>query len=148
MEIGGIAHVILTVSNFEAVVPFYEKLLPFLGMKQVFKGEEFLYYLGARTGLGISKCDDQYRQERFVQRRVGLHHLCFRARERSDVDRFYGFLQELGARIVHPPEEGPWVAGYYSVLFEDPDGIRLEMNHVPGPGLLGEGVATKLSGYR
>ena len=27
-------------------------------------------------------------------------------------------------------------AGYYSVLFEDPDGIRLEVNHVPGKGLL------------
>ena len=25
---------------------------------------------------------------------------------------------------------------YYSVLFEDPDGIRLEINHVPGKGLL------------
>ena len=24
-----------------------------------------------------------------------------------------------------------------SVLFEDPDGIRLEVNHVPGKGLLG-----------
>jgi hypothetical protein len=24
-----------------------------------------------------------------------------------------------------------------SVLFEDPDGVRLEVNHVPGKGLLG-----------
>jgi hypothetical protein len=37
---------------------------------------------------------------------------------------------------VHPPEEASWAPGYYSVLFEDPDGIRLEMNHVPGKGLL------------
>ena len=36
------------------------------------------------------------------------------------------------------PEEGAWAPGYYSVLFEDPDGIRLEMNHVPGKGLLGD----------
>ena len=148
MEINGIAHVILTVSNFETAIPFYEKLLAFLGMKRVFQGEEFLYYLGARTGLGISKCDVRYRQERFVQRRVGLHHLCFRARQRSDVDSFYGFLQELGAKIVHPPEEGTWAPGYYSVLFEDPDGIRLEMNHVPGPGLLGEGVLMQAGEYR
>ena len=28
--------------------------------------------------------------------------------------------------------------GYYSVLFEDPDGIRLEVNHVPGKGLLAQ----------
>lgn len=103
MEINGIAHIVLTVSSFENVVPFYEKLLPFLGMKRVFKGEEFLYYVGGRTGLGIAKCDERYGQEQFVQRRVGLHHLSFRARERSDVDSFYTFLQELGAKIVHPP---------------------------------------------
>lgn len=148
MEINGIAHLILTVSNFEAAIPFYEKLLAFLGMKRIFKGEEFLYYLGKRTGLGISKCDERYRQEQFIQRRVGLHHLCFKARERSDVDSLYAFLQELGAKIVHPPEEGTWAPGYYSVLFEDPDGIRLEMNHVPGPGLLAEGASIKAGEYR
>ena len=49
-------------------------------------------------------------------------------------------VTRLGARVVHPPEDGPWVPGYYSVLFEDPDGIRLEVNHVPGKGVLEPGV--------
>lgn len=148
MEINGIAHVILTVSDFDSAVAFYEQLLPFLGMKRVFKGDEFLYYVGGRTAIGISKCDERYGDERFVQRRVGLHHVCFRARERSDVDAFYAFLQELGAKVVHPPEDGSWAPGYYSVLFEDRDGIRLEMNHVPGQGLLGAGVSMQPEGYR
>jgi hypothetical protein len=34
------------------------------------------------------------------------------------------------------------------VLFEDPDGIRLEMNHVPGQGLLAEGVSMNPGEYR
>jgi len=37
-------------------------------------------------------------------------------------------------------KEGSWAPGYYYVLFEDPDGIRLEVNFVPGAGLLAEGV--------
>ena len=37
----------------------------------------------------------------------------------------------------HEEEDRPWPPGYYSVLFEDPDDIRLEMNDVPGKGLLG-----------
>jgi uncharacterized glyoxalase superfamily protein PhnB len=45
-------------------------------------------------------------------------------------------LVEIGAKVVHPPEDGPWAPGYYAVLFEDPDGIRLEVNFVPGKGLL------------
>ena len=136
MEINGIAHVMLTVTDYEACEPFYEKMLNFLGLKTVFKMDGWLYCVGGRTALGIQRADDAHRGERFVQTRVGLHHVCFRARERADVDTFHDFLRELGAKIVHPPEEGQWAPGYYSVLFEDPDGIRLEMNHVPGRGLL------------
>jgi len=36
--------------------------------------------------------------------------------------------------------EGSWAPGYNYVLFEDPDGIRLEVNFVPGAGLLADGV--------
>jgi catechol 2,3-dioxygenase-like lactoylglutathione lyase family enzyme len=136
VEINGIAHVMLTVSNYEACFPFYERLLEFLGLRPVFKMDGYLYCVGGRTAVGIVRADDGHRGERFVQTRVGLHHFSFRARERADVDTLYVFLQSLGATIVHPPEEGAWAPGYYSVLFEDPDGIRLEMNYVPGKGLL------------
>jgi catechol 2,3-dioxygenase-like lactoylglutathione lyase family enzyme len=136
MEINGAAHVMLTVSNFEKCRPFYEKLLRFLGLKPVIVTDQMFYCVGGRTAVGIQQCAEQYRGESFVQNRVGLHHLCLRARERGDIDEAYRFLQSIGAKIVHPPEDGPWAPGYYSVLFEDPDGIRLEINHVPGKGLL------------
>jgi len=80
--------------------------------------------------------DPRYRGERFAQGRVGLHHVCFRARERKHIDELYQLLRAMGATIVHPPEEGTWAPGYYSILFEDPDGLRLEVNHIPGKGLL------------
>ncbi len=136
MEINGMAHVIMTVSNFKKCVPFYEKLLPYLGMKPVINTDQMFYCVGGRTAVGIMPSADQYREERFVQNRVGLHHICLRARERADIDEAHRFLQSIGAKIVHPPEDGPWAPGYYSVLFEDPDGIRIEINHVPGKGLL------------
>ena len=137
MEINGIAHVFLTVSNYDACLAFYEPLLNFLGLKTVMKFEGYLYCVGGRTAVGIAAAAPEHRGERFVQQRIGLHHLCFRARERADVDTCYGFVKQLaGATIVHPPEEGTWAPGYYSLLFEDPDGIRLEINHVPGKGLL------------
>lgn len=138
MEINGIAHVMLTVSDFEACLPFYEQLLELLGLRPLIKGDGMLYCIGGRTAVGIVRADERYRNERFVQQRVGLHHLCFRARERADVDAVHTFLARQGATIVHPPEEGPWAPGYYSVLFEDPDGIRLEVNHVPGKGYLAD----------
>src|SRR2546430_13874687 len=48
--------------------------------------------------------------------------ICFRARERADVDEAYDFLVKIGAHIVHAPREDNFAPGYYSVLFEDPDG--------------------------
>ena len=62
--------------------------------------------------------------------------LCFRARQRADIDELHGFLCSLDVKIIRAPREDQWAPGYYSLLFEDPDGIRLEINHVPGKGLL------------
>lgn len=141
IDINGMAHVILTVSRFDIAREFYRKLLPEFGMKVVFDGDGLFYCVGARTAIGIEPCDPQHAGERFVQQRVGLHHLCLRARSRDDVDRCAALLKEIGATIVRGPLEGNWAPGYYYVLFEDPDGIRLEVNHVPGAGVLAEGAA-------
>lgn len=140
IEINGMAHVILTVSSFEEAAAFYGKLMPFLGAKQVFQGDDFAYWVGGRTALGIQRCDEAHRGEKFVQLRVGLHHLCFRARSREDIDKTAAFLREMGAHIVRGPLTGNWAPGYYYVLFEDPDGIRVEINHVPGAGILAPGI--------
>lgn len=149
IAINGMAHVILTVSRFEVAREFYRKLLPRLGMKPVFDGDQFFYCVGARTAIGIEPCDPALAGERFQQQRVGLHHLCLRARSRDDVDRCAELLTEIGATIVRGPQEGGWAPGYYYVLFEDPDGIRLEVNFVPGAGLLAADASFDASeGYR
>ena len=89
-----------------------------------------------RLVVGISGASAGHAGAAFEQNRVGLHHLCFRARERADVDELHNFVVTLGAKIIRAPREDQWAPGYYSLLFEDPDGIRLELNHVPGKGLL------------
>ena len=134
------AHVILTVRDFAKAREFYGALLPYLGMKPVIDSPEYLYCVGGRTALGIRPASRERAGEAFSQERSGLHHLCFRVRSRDDVDELHRFLSGLRAKIVHVPEEGVWAPGYYSVLFEDPDGIRLEANYVPGRGLLEPGA--------
>jgi catechol 2,3-dioxygenase-like lactoylglutathione lyase family enzyme len=147
MKVNGIAHIQLTVNNLRACIAFYERLLNFLEMATVWKSAQGLYCVGSRTAIAVTRSDPEHRAARFVQRRIGLHHLCFRAYSREDVDRIHAFVVELGATVVHPPEEGPWAQGYYSVLFEDPDGIRLEVNHVPGQGNLGADVELPLKHF-
>ena len=117
IEVNGMAHGILTVSQYEEAKRFYWQLMP---------------------ALGLQPCLDEHAGERFVQGRVGLHHICFRARSREDVDRVASLLRDMNAHIVSEAKEGPWAPGYYYVLCEDPDGIRIEINHVPGQGVLAE----------
>ena len=139
MEINGIAHILITAGDFEASREFYRKLLPFLGLKPVGEGPATYYCVGGRTGFGIHAAAPSHSHERFEQGRVGLHHICFRARERADIDEAHAFLVGIGAKIVHEPQDDGYAPGYYSVLFEDPDGTRLEINHVPGRGVFDAG---------
>ena len=153
IEVNGIAHIQLTVNDPARCVPFWEDLCHFLGMKTLIRGEGIVYCIGSRTGILVRGAPPGKDGTAFDQDTAGLHHLCFRARERGDIDQVHAFVAaQEAARIVHEPEEGDFAPGYYSVLFEDPDGIRVEVNHVPGKGHFGgkgrlagegEGVATQ-----
>lgn len=137
MELNGIAHIQLTANDAARSLPFWERLCHFFEMKTLLKNETMVYCIGSRTGVLVREAPPEKRGRRFDQEQVGLHHVCFRARERAHVDETHRFVaDQLGAKIVHPPEEGAWAPGYYSLLFEDPDGIRVEVNFVPGRGHL------------
>jgi catechol 2,3-dioxygenase-like lactoylglutathione lyase family enzyme len=136
IDINGIAHVYVTVQDFERVRPFYGALLPYFGMVCLVDTSELYYCVGGRTGIGVRRAAPVHRGTPFDQYRAGLHHLCIRARSRADVDTTAAYVVSIGGRLVHPPQADHWAPGYYSVLFEDPCGTRLEVNFVPGKGHL------------
>lgn len=140
IEVNGIAHIQLNVRHTRECIPFWEALCHFLEMKTLLRNEWMVYCIGSRTGILVRGLPSDREVAPFDQDSPGLHHFCFRARSREDVDAIYQFVKdELGARIVHGPEDGEQFApGYYSILFEDPDGIRVEVNFVPGRGHFGE----------
>ena len=141
VEVNGIAHIALTVSDCERCLPFWERLCHFLEMKTLIRNDTTIYCIGSRTGILVSGAPTDKASHRFDQDTSGLHHFCFRARSEADVDAIYEHvLKEEHVNIVHGPEDGSrFAAGYYSILFEDPDGIRVEFNYVPGQGHFGAG---------
>jgi len=140
VELNGIAHIQLTVNDPARCVPFWERFCHFLGMQTLIRGDDIVYCIGGRTGILVRGAGEGAAGGPFDQNRAGLHHFCLRARSREDVDAIHRFLlEDRAARIVHPPEDGAFAPGYYSVLFEDPDGIRVEVNFVPGKGHFGSG---------
>ncbi len=139
-ELNGVAHVILTAGDFARSTAFWRDVIGWLGLKKVLDSEHMLYGVGGRTAIGIRTPSPENAGKRFDQGAPGLHHACFRMRDCAGVDRIYDFLKDRDdIHIVHAPQEEPWAPGYYSILFEDPDGIRIEFNHVSGAGLLVDG---------
>jgi catechol 2,3-dioxygenase-like lactoylglutathione lyase family enzyme len=108
VEVNGVAHTQLSVNRLEDCVAFYDQLMPYLGLRVVHRSDALVYWVGGRTGFAVSRADAKYANEPHDPARPGLHHLCFRARSREHIDELHGFLQELGARMVRAPEEGPY----------------------------------------
>ncbi len=152
IDINGIAHVQLSVTDFAASRAFYHWLLhEMFGMTIQYDSERSFYCIGGRTGVLITPADPALSEAGFDQRRVGPHHVCFRLRSNADVETLHAaMLARGGVKILRAPEPGSWAPGYYSILFEDPDGIRLEANHVPGRGnlaVIGDGPPLDATGF-
>jgi len=135
-DINGIAHIQLSVTDMQRSRAFYDRLLGAMGMVPVMDDANYFYCIGGRTAVALAPVAQGFRDDVFNQGRVGLHHVCFRARSRENVEELHGVARDAGANVLREPREDGYAPGYYSTLFEDPDGIRIEVNFVPGRGLL------------
>ncbi len=94
------------------------------------RGETIYYLAGPGSSLGLreatSPSDGGY--DRY---RVGVHHVAFEAASRAAVDERTDWLRSQGAEIESGPEAYWYQPGYYAVFFYDPDGLKLELVHVP-----------------
>ncbi len=142
--VNGIAHIVLSVKDLNKSKIFYKNILPFLGLKLIQESEKSLYYVGARTGVLIQESVNK--KLLYSQDNIGLHHFCFRAKSKKDVYLLSDHLIKNNIRIIRGPLDGPWVNGYFYILFEDPDGIRIELNFIPGQGVLDSTNKFKESG--
>ena len=135
IDINGIAHIQLTVNRKESI-QFWSELCEFMSMHKLIDGDDVHYRIGGRTGVAVRLAPIENRDVKFDQDTAGLHHVCFRARSEEDVRSVFNFVSKKHhIKVVQPPMEGDRFApGYFSVLFEDPDGIRVEVNFVPGKG--------------
>jgi glyoxylase I family protein len=134
MRSSGVHHVDLVVSSIERSLPFYRDLLGPLGFHRIGevegeRGETIWYLSGAGSSIGLRKAQSLGGTDRY---RVGLHHLALEAVSRAVVDERHEWLVATGATIESPPQEYGYMPGYYAVFFYDPDGIKLEIVHVPG----------------
>ncbi|MGC1676628.1 MAG: VOC family protein [Candidatus Binataceae bacterium] len=131
LDIAGIDHIYLAVSDFSRAEKFYDRLMEALGFKKStapIAGEPHRHYYNREFQISIRPA---HSSARFNSYAPGLHHLCLRVSDNAAVDAVAERLRALGVETDGPrlcPEYAP---DYYAVFFEDPDGIRFEvMNHI------------------
>ena len=131
----GIHHVDLVVSSIDRSLPFYRELLGPLGWHGISevegeRGETIWYLNGRDTSIGLREMQTET-SEGVDRYRVGLHHLAIEAASRAAVDERAAWLRANGALLESEPQEYTYMPGYYAVFFYDPDGLKLEILHVP-----------------
>jgi catechol 2,3-dioxygenase-like lactoylglutathione lyase family enzyme len=131
MEVLGVDHIDLTVSDLDRSVRFYEAVLGALGFTRVAHAS-YVAWANGKMAIGLRPAAPDERDTPFTRYRAGLHHLALRVKERADVDAFHLLLAREGIRILDPPAEYPeYGPGYYAVFFADPDGLKHEVVHFP-----------------
>lgn len=129
---GRIDHLILTVNNYEQAGRFYDWLMPKVGYAA--GAHDYGAMRGWTTKSGsfwVKKADARFAADTFNKDRVGLCEIAFSGESRAQIDALAKELEVYGGKILDPPREYDYVPGYYAVFFSDPDGIKLEVVHMP-----------------
>ncbi|MFQ5745164.1 MAG: VOC family protein [Acidobacteriota bacterium] len=122
----------VTVNDLSRSRPFYAALMPRLGYPAVWDYGSSVGWLSSGGSFWIMQADARYVRESFCKDRVGLCEVAFQAESREQVDALARDVPSWGGTILDPPREYPeYVPGYYAVFFADPDGIKLELVHLP-----------------
>ena len=138
-SVDGIDHLDLVVTDLERSLGFYRGLLAPLGYmrESAIVGErgERVVYLGRGDdggSIGLRERQSDARGLPYDRYAVGVHHVAFAAPSQDVVDERARWLAHKGVTIESGPEEYGYAPGYYAVFFYDPDGMKLEVVHIPG----------------
>jgi catechol 2,3-dioxygenase-like lactoylglutathione lyase family enzyme len=132
---GTINHVALAASDLDQAMQFYSPLLEALGytVGQVMPCGESRLTVNVNEAHGTAiNIWQATKEHKFDTYEPGLHHLAFNVSSSLEVDRIHKLAVDVGAEVLDGPGEFPFAHhGYYAVYFLGPDGIKIEVVHMP-----------------
>jgi glyoxylase I family protein len=132
----GIDHIIVNVNDYAAAKRFYAWLMPQIGYPQTMSYDQpqndiTTGYFGEHGSMWLRPADPEFRADKFHRHRVGLCEIAFSAESRKQIDDLARQISANGGKVTDLPKEYDYQPGYYAVFFTDPDGMKLELVHVP-----------------
>jgi catechol 2,3-dioxygenase-like lactoylglutathione lyase family enzyme len=126
IEVVGLDHVYLTVSDLARSEKFYDTVLGLLDFRKIdaaIGGEPHRHYFNRIMQISIRPAHggvhDPYAP--------GLHHLCLQVANNTAVDAAARLLTNAGIAITAPALYPQYADDYYALFFGDPDGLRHEI---------------------
>ena len=78
----------------------------------------------------LSPVEEKYRAHAYHRKGAGPSHIAFAVESRQEVDRMQAVLADLGIPLLGEGKvESDYRRGYYTLAFEDPDRIMIEIVH-------------------
>lgn len=145
---GPLTHIDLSVSDPDRAIPFYDALFGALGYQRLdipetdFQGSKprraawrVRFDSSASFGIEVRPSSGPNRDRSNDRYAPGMHHMAFHAESAHDVDRVHQAIVASGATVLDAPADYTgqrgYSPGYYAAFYADPDGIKVEVAHIP-----------------
>jgi catechol 2,3-dioxygenase-like lactoylglutathione lyase family enzyme len=130
IEVVGIDHIYIAVSDLDRSEKFYDRVMSILGFrKNTFtnEGDRHVQYYNRHFGFVLRPAHARGRPHDPLS--PGLHHFCFRVEDREAVDAVAAQFAGAGVECSAPQLYSEYAPDYYAIFFADPDGLRLEVTN-------------------
>ena len=132
MSTRGIHHIAITAADLEQSGVFYDGVLVPLGYHRHLTYPHILTWRGPGPDLLVYLGHEAAGAPNQALFAPGIHHIAFQAADRESVDAVFAFVRDGGYEILDEPAVyDRYSEGYYAVYMLDPDGIKIEVAHIP-----------------
>lgn len=135
VEVIGLDHVYLTVSDLARSEAFYDTVLGLLDFRKIdaaIGGDPHRHYFNKVMQISIRPARGGAPQAKEHGGKhnpyaPGLHHLCLQVADNAAVDTLARLLKASGIEATAPALNPHYADDYYALFFGDPDGLRHEV---------------------
>ena len=129
IEVTGIDHIYITVSDMARSQAYYDRVMAVLGFRSnrfEIGGDPHVQYYNRHFGYVLRPAHSERAHDPYSP---GLHHLCLRVESVDDVVAVAQALRKLGIDATEAHLHPGYAPDYWATFFTDPDGVRLEVTN-------------------
>src|SRR2546422_5403445 len=124
MQVTGIHHIELNVSDLEASFNFYAKLASFFTESSIRREGKSFSWNFKSFYFYFNQVQERFADVAYHRKRTGLDHIAIRIETKDQIMALREFFLSENIRILH--DANYYGEQYFAIYIEDPDRIKLE----------------------